>query len=330
MKLQSMVLDVVEAYRKIDEVKQFYKEIQTNRDAEFHKVYAQSEMLGAAVNVEPCKPRNWSRQCHRANAEAESIGVVSEEWSYSICGPHSNRTWYTISVLSQTSSQLLELVPSVQCSKKDFGLSTVERLYAQDLPSPELLLRELTRWKYMHILEPESKIATTCAKAIKECDKVIFPNLLILLQIACTLPVTSRECKRSASTLHHLCNFITCKYVRDQTVFTCINSHSLPACSWSCCCFYHVCRVASKKNAARKCSVRNTFRLVNFWYFYLPHVELSLSCSYIMYKCHIIACWLFEQFVAQHMCMSLCRTRRGVGAVGRNGTTFGARLVTGL
>ena len=76
VKLQSRVLNVVEAYRKIDEVKQFYNEIRKNIDVEFHKVYAQPERMGAAVDVEPCKPRSCSRQRHRANAEAESI----EQW----------------------------------------------------------------------------------------------------------------------------------------------------------------------------------------------------------------------------------------------------------
>lgn len=60
VKFQNRVLDVVEAYRKIDEMKQFYKEIQKNVDVEFHKVYAQSEWMGAAVDVEPCKPRSFS------------------------------------------------------------------------------------------------------------------------------------------------------------------------------------------------------------------------------------------------------------------------------
>ena len=36
------------------------------------------------------------------------------------------------------------------------------------------------------------------------CDPTIFPNISVLLQIACTLPVTSCECERSASALRRL------------------------------------------------------------------------------------------------------------------------------
>ena len=49
---------------------------------------------------------------------------------------------------------------------------------------------------------------SSCAKAIKVCDKESFPNVFILLQIACTLPVTSCECERSASALRRLRNFM--------------------------------------------------------------------------------------------------------------------------
>ena len=128
VKLQSTVLDIVEAYRKIDEVKQVYKEI---RNAEFHKVYAQSERMGAAVNVEPCKPRSCSRQLHRANAE---IGSIEEWFLRNVAIPVVDHILTKLntrfSVLSQISSQLLELVPLVLCSKKDFDLSAVELLYS--------------------------------------------------------------------------------------------------------------------------------------------------------------------------------------------------------
>ncbi|ELU16722.1 hypothetical protein CAPTEDRAFT_113640, partial [Capitella teleta] len=36
-------------------------------------------------------------------------------------------------------------------------------------------------------------------QAIKLCNKVYFPNIFVLLKIACSIPVTSCECERSAS-----------------------------------------------------------------------------------------------------------------------------------
>ena len=81
-------------------------------------------------------------------------------------------------------------------------------MYQNDLPSPELFDQEFARWQDMYMHKPADKIPTTCASALKECDSYLFPNIYILLQIVCTLPVTSAECERNASALHRLHNFM--------------------------------------------------------------------------------------------------------------------------
>ena len=55
---------------------------------------------------------------------------------------------------------------------------------------------------------PEKMRRTTSASAIKECDKDMYPNVYVLLQLACTIPATSCECERSASTLRRLNNYM--------------------------------------------------------------------------------------------------------------------------
>ncbi|KAL9965096.1 hypothetical protein ACROYT_G028845 [Oculina patagonica] len=56
-------------------------------------------------------------------------------------------------------------------------------------------------------MEPELRPASP-AVAIKDCDDDLFLNISILLKIACTIPVTSCECERSASTLRRLNNYM--------------------------------------------------------------------------------------------------------------------------
>ena len=48
---------------------------------------------------------------------------------------------------------------------------------------------------------PKSQRGSTLATAIKERDEDHFPNIFVLLKIACTLPVTSCECERSFSAM---------------------------------------------------------------------------------------------------------------------------------
>ena len=54
------------------------------------------------------------------------------------------------------------------------------------------------------------------AVAIKDCDAALFPNISILLQITCTIPVTSCECERSASTLRRLNNYMRASMGKDR------------------------------------------------------------------------------------------------------------------
>ena len=54
-----------------------------------------------------------------------------------------------------------------------------------DLPSPELIDMELARWKSKFHGKQVNTIPDSCAKAIKVCDKVMHPNISVLLQIAC-------------------------------------------------------------------------------------------------------------------------------------------------
>ena len=67
--------------------------------------------------------------------------------------------------------------------------------------------------RYMARREDERPSA---AEAIKECDGDMFPNIYILLQIACTIPVTSCECERSASGLRRLNNYMRASMGKDR------------------------------------------------------------------------------------------------------------------
>ena len=81
-------------------------------------------------------------------------------------------------------------------------------LYYDDLPSPEFFDQELSRWRDIYVLKAVDQRPKTCASALKECDSNLYPNLSVLLRIACTLPVTSSECERNASVVRRLHNFM--------------------------------------------------------------------------------------------------------------------------
>ena len=88
------------------------------------------------------------------------------------------------------SSQLLSLVPSVMKARPS-TITTIAEMYSNDLPSPALVEEEYERWKAEFQQIETDDLHYSCAKAKVRCDRTRFPNIFMLLKIACTLPVTS-------------------------------------------------------------------------------------------------------------------------------------------
>ena len=153
-------------------------------------------------------PRQAQRQLHRSNAPA--VSVVDYYWK-NVAVPFLDHIISNLderfSSLTVTASSLLGLVPSVICTKEP-DISAAIQMYRQDLPSPELIPSEILRWKMRFQAMPPDERPSTPSGALKECNPTYFPNIGTLLKLICTLPVTSCECERSASTLRRLHTYL--------------------------------------------------------------------------------------------------------------------------
>ena len=157
------------------------------------------------VGVDPSMPRVTKRQKHRSAVEAKTC---YEQYETNLTIPLLD---YIISdfgerfsKLSVTASSLLGIVPAVILGDKEVNLKGAIDTYNSDLPSLEPVPLELMRWRRKYSRIPTEDRPASPAAAIKEFDPNQFPNIRILLQIASTLPVTSCECKRSASVMRRL------------------------------------------------------------------------------------------------------------------------------
>ena len=207
-KLQSTAIDIANAYSMVDEIKELYSQVRANADATFHPIYEQAILMANKVGTEPSKPRIAGRQEHRSNTPSDT---VEQYYLRNLCIPFLDTIIAELnaqfSTLTTTSVNILGLVPSVVCTQET-DLSKAVDMYKNDLLSPELFQQELFRWKVKWQNRSPEERHKSCATAIKQCDKDLLPNIFILLKLACTLPVTSCECERSASTLRRLDNFM--------------------------------------------------------------------------------------------------------------------------
>ena len=216
VKLQKRTLDIIEAHEEITEITKTYSLERKNVDSGFAKIFEHSKRVAEKVDCTIQMPRIASRQKHRSNAAADN---PCEYFQKNVAIPLLD---HIISFLDQqfcdssvTAIMLLGFVPSILC-RKNINLETAVSKYSADLPSPELFQMELKRWKNRYTGKKTRERPSSAGEALKECDKDMFPNIFVLLQIACTIPVTSCECERSASGLRRLNNFLRASMGKDR------------------------------------------------------------------------------------------------------------------
>ena len=95
----------------------------------------------------------------------------------------------------------LILTPSVLCSEKfkenvDISptLDEEDLKNEGDLIKRDVVDQEHLLWRRKWLAVASKDWPDKLAKAIKKCDAERFPNLFVLLKMACTLPITSAEC----------------------------------------------------------------------------------------------------------------------------------------
>ena len=171
-------------------------------DEKFHKVYNQSERLAETLHIEPTIPRSAVSQMHRNDAPSEN---PEEYYREALAIPLVDRFIAEMTFIfypfNKTASKLLLLVPSVICDPayNDLDIKGLVEQHSDDLPSPNVIDLELKLWKRKWSEVEKSDRPASLAKAIKNCDKLGFPNIFTLIKIGCTLPVNSAECERSFS-----------------------------------------------------------------------------------------------------------------------------------
>ena len=202
----------MQAVSEMNSVKATLQDVRNNVEEHHGKWFAEVEELCACVNTEPSLPRLCGRQRHRPNVPAQS---PSEYFRRTISIPVLDHLLLEMETRfdkhQQTAVQGLYLVPSLLVTKTLEEVSPkiqeLGDLYKDDLPFHSSLSSEFHCW-YMKWIDQEKEhgsasLPTTLYHTLPQCSS-LFPNITVLLQILCTLPVTSCESERSFSGLKRI------------------------------------------------------------------------------------------------------------------------------
>ena len=138
----------------IDSIKEVYKEKRRKIEEGFQVIYDQAVRLADKMGSISCMPHIAIRQQHRSYETAES---VFDYFKKNAAIDHIiSDLDEQFSSLAITASSLLGLVPTVICTKQ-VDITTALELYHEDLPSPELVALEITRWKLRYEKMPADK-----------------------------------------------------------------------------------------------------------------------------------------------------------------------------
>lgn len=86
-----------------------------------------------------------------------------------------------------------------------------------DLPSPSSLLSELKLWKQFCVQKAElGSIPDNLASCRFAADEDVYPNISNLINVACTLPVSSCEAERSFSGLRRIKTYLRSSMTTDR------------------------------------------------------------------------------------------------------------------
>ena len=208
VKLQKKSNDILAAYKLVSTVQLYLELLKANCEEEFHQWFSEITALANELDISVSTPRITCRQVYRSNASADSPESYYHRNIMITFLDHISLLEERFGPVHQTKVKLLGLIPSVTATYSVASIAEVGALYSADLPSPHLLSTEFSRWKRACASTPVDKRADMLEKALLFCDRDDYPNIFVLLVIACTLPVTTCEMERSNSQLKLLKTYI--------------------------------------------------------------------------------------------------------------------------
>lgn len=185
--------------------------LRSESDIEFKELYLEAEKIGKKLHGDNFKlttPRLTGRQRYRSNPPTSTpeeyycISLYNEFLSH-ILSELKER--FINNPSHSTAVGLLNCLPSHCVTLANEAgvpndLITAVKYYRDDIPCIEMFSIEYSLW-VRQWKDWESEVPKSLTGALRECNNMAYPNLMVLLQLALTLPITSCASERSFSQL---------------------------------------------------------------------------------------------------------------------------------
>jgi hypothetical protein len=215
-KLQAEYMDVLSAAKLVETTIQTLQEKRDNSAETFKELYHQSIKMAEEMGTVIQKPRTTNLQKNRSNIQTET---AEDYYRMTVYIPFLD---FIISELNtrfpKTEMECVGKLQHLLSSKlndeciNDILQGAVK--YKDDLPCYSALKGELLIWKNMWKSNPDKKMPSHPAEAYKFSESL--PNIQVLLQLLCTLPVTTTTAERSFSTLRRLKTYLRSTMTEDR------------------------------------------------------------------------------------------------------------------
>lgn len=205
--LQSVDQDLSTALSYVNDIKSIFQNMRVQCDTEFQTLFHQASKSASDIGTAISMPRICNRQTQRSNVSGSS---PEEYYRSSIFLPFLDH------IITQIGSRfdgicyviaLEGVIPAYLDKYVDAEILESSAIYQKDIPGSTMqLTAELRIWRRKW--QGQQSISKSATAAIKECNKLFFPNLNVLLHIFTVLPVTTATSERSFSVLRRLKTYL--------------------------------------------------------------------------------------------------------------------------
>ena len=182
------------------------------------RVFEHASRIAAKSDIAVSMPRVSKRQQHRSNVPADT---PEEYMQRSVLIPFLDHLIMDMNSRFEKhvekASKIEGLLPTKLSPETTFdSIREAVELYSSDLPDPEVVDEEFSRWKSKWTAVLVSERPASLQDCLKACSPDRFPNLFTLLKLFAVLPLSSASCERSASSLRRLNTYLRCSQTEER------------------------------------------------------------------------------------------------------------------